>query len=84
MYGIDHSVSHFITRVRGMHIVVIPQIVTDVLRVSRVDFPDYPSCEGLRTMSKDELKSSFCERPFEWGDHQFTYCSGFAKGPQFF
>ena len=84
MYGIDHSVSHFITRVRGMHIVVTPQIVTDVLRVSSVDFPDYPSCEGLRTMSKVELKSSFCERPFEWGDHQFTYCSGFAKGPQFF
>ena len=34
-------------------------------------------------MSKDELKSAFCERPFEWGERQFTYCSGFAKGPRF-
>ena len=34
-------------------------------------------------MSKDELKSTFCERPSEWGERQFTYCSAFAKGPQF-
>ena len=27
--------------------------------------------------------STFWERPSEWGEHQFTYCSGFAKGPQF-
>ena len=31
-------------------------------------------------MSKDELKSSFCERPSEWGECQFTYCLAFAKG----
>ena len=28
--------------------------------------------------------SAFYERPSEWGEHQFTYCSGFAKGPRFF
>ena len=27
--------------------------------------------------------STFCERPLEWGECQFTYCSGFAKGPRF-
>ena len=27
--------------------------------------------------------SAFCERPSEWGERQFTYCSGFAKGPWF-
>jgi len=34
-------------------------------------------------VSKDELKFAFCERPFNWGEHQFTYCSDFAKGPRF-
>ena len=34
-------------------------------------------------MSKDELKSAFWEHPSKWGEHQFTYCSGFAKGPRF-
>ena len=51
--------------------------------VPRVEFLDYPGCECLRTMSKDELKSTFCERPSDWGERQFTYYSDFAKGPQF-
>ena len=55
----------------------------DVLRVPKVEFPDYPSCEHLRTMSKDELMAAFCEHPFDWGDHQFTPCRTFAKGPRF-
>ena len=83
MHGFDFSVPHFITHVRGTHIVVIPQIVMDVLRVLRVEFPNYPSCERLRTVSKDELMSAFYECRSDWGEHQFTYCSGFAKGPRF-
>ena len=66
-----------------MRITVTPQLVVVVLRVPRVEFPDYLGCECLRTMSKDELKSAFCERPSEWGDRQFTYYSGFTKSPQF-
>ena len=54
-----------------------------MLRVPRIEFPVYPSCEHLRTMSKDKLMFTFCERPFEWGECQFTYCSGFAKGSRF-
>ena len=54
MHGIDHSV---------------PQLITDVLRVPRVEFPDYPDCKRLRTVSKDELKYAFCEHPSEWGEH---------------
>ena len=54
-----------------------------MLCVPRVEFLNYPSCERLRTVSKDKLKSAFCERPSEWGERQFTYCSGFAKGPRF-
>ena len=45
--------------------------------------PDYPSFERLRTVSKDELVSLFCETPSSWGDHQNTHCSAFAKGPRF-
>ena len=54
-----------------------------MLRVPRVEFPDYTSCERLRTVSKDELKSTFCEHLSDWGECQFTYCSAFAKGSQF-
>ena len=63
MYGIDRSVPFFFTRVRGMHIPITPQLVADVLRVPRIEFSYYPSCERLRTMSRDELMSAFCERP---------------------
>ena len=68
MHGVDSSVPLFYTRVRGTRIVVTPELVSDVLRVSRVEHPDYPECEHLRTVSKDEMISTFCERPFDWGD----------------
>ena len=55
-----------------------------MLCVPRVEFPDYLGCERLRTVSKDELKYAFCERPSIWGERQFTYCLDFGKGPQFF
>ena len=34
-------------------------------------------------MSKDELMSAFYERPSSWGEHLFTPCRLFAKGPRF-
>ena len=83
MHGINRSVPYFVTHVRGISIPVTPQLVANVLNVPRIEFPDYPSCEHLRTVSKDELMSAFCERPSEWGECQFTYYSGFAKGPWF-
>ena len=83
MHGFDFSVPLFITRVRGMRIVVTPEIVSDVLHVPKVEHPNYPDCDRLKTVSKDEFISAFCERSFDWGEHQFTYCSGFAKGPRF-
>ena len=63
MHGIDRSVPLFFTCVRGTHIPVTLQFVANVLRVPRIEFPDYPSCERLWTMSKDELMAAFCERP---------------------
>ena len=83
MHRIDHSVPYFVTRVRRISIPITPQLVANVLRVPRIEFPDYPSCERLRTVSNDELMSTFCECPSEWGERQFTYCSGFTKGPWF-
>ena len=83
MHGIDCSVPLFFTRVRGMRIPVTPQLVDDVLQVPKIEFPDYPSCECLRTVSRDELMSTFCECPTTWGEHLFTPCRPFAKGPRF-
>ena len=83
MHGFDFLVRFFSTRVRGTHIVVILQLVTDVLHVPRVEHFDYPGCECLRIVSKDELIFAFCEHPADWGDRQFTLCSTFAKGPRF-
>ena len=68
MHGIDRFVPQFFTRVRGMRFPVTPQLVANALQVPKVEFPDYPSCEHLRTVSKDELKSTFCERPSKWGE----------------
>ena len=83
MHGIDCSVPLFFTRVRDTHILVTLQLVADVLHVPRIEFPDYLSCECLRTVSKDELMSSFCERLTAWGERLFTPCQHFAKGPRF-
>ena len=83
MNRIDHSVSLFFTRVRGTRIPVTPQLVANVLRVPRIEFPNYPSCECLRTVSKDEPMSTFCERTTAWGECLFTPCGPFAKGPRF-
>ena len=69
MHGFDFSVPHFITRVRGTRIVVTPDIVSDVLCVPRLEHSDYLGCDRLKTVSKDELFSSFCEHPSDWGEH---------------
>ena len=83
MNGIDRSVPLFFTCVRGTRIPVTPQLVADVLRVPRIEFPDYPGYERLRTVSKDELMSAFCKRPTAWGKRLFRPCRTFAKGPRF-
>ena len=83
MHEIDRSVPLFFTRVRGTCIPVTSQLVADVLHVPRIEFPNYPSCERLRTVSRDELMSSFCECPTAWGERLFTPCRPFAKGLRF-
>ena len=63
MHGFDISTPHFVTRVRGTCIVVTPDIVSEVLHVPRVVHPDYLGYDRLRTVSKDEFSSLFCETP---------------------
>ena len=63
MHGIDTSVPHFFSRIRGTRIVVTLEIVFEVLQVPRVAHPDYLGCNRLQTVSKDELSSRFCETP---------------------
>ena len=48
---------------------VTSDIVSEVLYVPRVAHPDYPSCDLLRTVSKDKLMSLFSKTPSFWGDH---------------
>ena len=67
MHRFDYFVPHFITRVRGTHIVVTPDLISVVLHVLRVEFADYPGYDCLKTVSKDELLSLFCETPLSWG-----------------
>ena len=74
LHGIDRSIPLFFTRVRGMRIRVTPQLVADVLHVPRIKFLDYPSYERLRTVSRDELMSSFCEHPIAWVERLFIPC----------
>ena len=83
MHRINRLVPLFFTRVRSTHIPVTLQLIVNVLQVPRIEFPDYPSCERLRTVSRDELMSSFCERPTAWGERLFTPCRPFTKGPRF-
>ena len=83
MHGFDILVPHFVTLVRGTCIAVTPDIVSKVLHVPRVAHPDYLGCDRLKTVSKDELSSLFCETPSFWGDHQNSSCSDFAKGLRF-
>ena len=83
MHGFDFSVPFFSIRVQGTRIVVTSQFVADVLHVLRVEHLNYPSCKCLRTVSKDDMISTFYEHPVDWSDRQFTPCKAFAKGPRF-
>ena len=79
MHIFDYSVPHFVIRIRGTRIIVISDIVSEVLHVPRVAHLDYPDCDLLRTVSKDELSSHFCETSSAWGDRQNTLARALQK-----
>ena len=68
MHGFDTSIPQFVKQVRGIDIIVTFELISNVLHVPRVEFPNYPSCPCLWTVSKDELSSLFCETPSSLGD----------------
>ena len=68
MHGFNFLVPLFSTHVWGTRIVVTPQLIADVLYVPRVVHLDYPGCEHLRIVSKDEMIFAFCGRLVDWGD----------------
>ena len=63
MHKFDYFVPHFVTRVRDTRIVVTLDLIFEILHVPRLAHLDYPSCDHLRTVSKDELSSLFYETP---------------------
>ena len=73
----------FVTTFRGTRIVVTPDLISEVLHVPRVAYPNYPNYDHLQTVSRDELVSHFCEALSIWGGKLNTPCSGFTKGPRF-
>ena len=83
IHSIATSVPQFSTTFRGTRNVVTLDLISKILHVLRVSCPDYPGCQRLRTVSKDELLSHFYETPLIKGEHQNTLCSGFSKGPRF-
>ena len=82
IHAINTSVPQFTMVFRGTHIVVIPDFISKVLRVPRVDHPDYPSHKRLSFISRDELTSLFCEKAMFWGGTLNFSTTKFAKGPQ--
>ena len=68
MHGFDYSIPYFVTCVQGTCMVVTLDIISKVLHMPKVEFANYPSCERLRTVSKDELSSRFYKTSSFWGD----------------
>ena len=62
MHTIDTFVPRFTTVFPGTSIVVTLKLIFEVLRVPKVDHPDYPSHRCLSSISRDELASLFCEK----------------------
>ena len=83
MHRFDTSIPQFVTCIRGTCIVVTLDLISEVLHAPKVVHPDYPSCDRLRTVSKDELSPLFYETPSSWSDRQNIIFSSFAKGLRF-
>ena len=62
MHAIDTSVPRFTTIFRGAHIVITLELLSEVLRVPRMDRPDYSNHRHLSSISRDELASLFYEK----------------------
>ena len=66
MHAINTSMPKFTTIFQGTCIVVIPKLISNVLRIPRVEHPNYPSHIRLHSISRDEMASLFCEKAMMW------------------
>ena len=73
----------FVSTFRGTHIVVNPDLISEVLLVPKVAHLDYPGCERLQIVSRDDVLSHFCRKPSFRGGALNTPCLGFAKALTF-
>ena len=83
MHAIDTSVVRFTMVFCDTCIVVNSKLNSEVLRVPRLDHPDYPSHKRLSSISRDELASLFCENAILWGGTLNFSTTKFFKGPWF-
>ena len=79
MHEFDYSIPQFVTRIRGIRMVVTSDIVSEVLHVPKVAHPNDLGSERLRIVSIDKLTSQFYETPSSWGERQNTPCSTMLK-----
>ena len=61
MHAIDTFVPQF-TTIHDTCIVVTLDFTSELLHVTRVDLPDYPSYRHLSSISRDELASLFYKK----------------------
>ena len=66
MHAINTSMPKFTTIFQGTCIVVTPKLISNVLRIRRVENPNYPSHIRLHSISRDEMASLFCEKAMMW------------------
>ena len=82
MHTIDTSVPRFTTVFWGTRIIVISEFIFEVLRVPRIDCPDYPSHTCLNSLSWNEMASLFYEKAMVWGENLNFSIIEFANGPR--
>ena len=82
IHAIDTFVPQFTTVFKGACIVVPLELISEILHVTRVVRSDYPSLPCLRSISRDQLATCFCEMAMVWGGLQNFTSHDFAKGPR--
>ena len=82
MHAIDTSVVRFTMVFCDTCIVVNSKLNSEVLRVPRLDYPDYPSHKHLSSISRDELASLFYEKAMLWGGVDTAFCTPYNSGPR--
>ena len=79
IHSINTSVPWFATTFRGTRIVVTLDLISEVLHVPRVAYPNYPDCDHFWTVSRDKLLSHFFETPPTRGGKQNTHARALQK-----